>query len=80
LNIDEAFYPLPGSRYAISWDRHFWISDTLKFSVGGMNPVLKENLINDLNNVRHDYFKVPQINETHVLNYFLSEVKNSIKI
>ena len=52
LNIDEAFYPLPGSRYAISWDRHFWISDTLKFSVGGMNPVLKENLINDLNKIK----------------------------
>ena len=38
------------------------------------------NLINDLNDLRFDYFKVPQINETHVLNYFLSEVKNSIKI
>ena len=38
------------------------------------------NLINDLNDLRFDYFKVPQINETHVLNYFLSDVKNSIKI
>ena len=35
---------------------------------------------NDLNDFRYDYFKVPQINETHVLNYFFSELKNSIKI
>jgi len=38
------------------------------------------NLILELNELRFDYFKVPQINETHVLNYFLSELKNSIKI
>ena len=38
------------------------------------------NLINEINNFRYDFFKVPQINETHVLNYFLSEIKNSIKI
>ena len=38
------------------------------------------NLIDELNNLRYDFFKVPQINETHVLNYFLSELKNSIKL
>ena len=36
--------------------------------------------MNELNALRYDYFKVPQINETHVLNYYLSELKNSIKI
>ncbi len=50
------------------------------FNDSVFNNLKISNLINDLNNVRHDYFKVPQINETHVLNYFLSEVKNSIKI
>ena len=36
--------------------------------------------INDLNNTRAKYYEVPQINEDHVLNYYLSELKNSIKI
>ena len=44
------------------------------------NNLKISNLINELNNLRYDYFRVPQINETHVLNYFLSEVRNSIKI
>ena len=44
------------------------------------NNLKISNLINDLNDFRYDYFKVPQINETHVLNYFFSELKNSIKI
>ena len=44
------------------------------------NNLKVSNLINELNNFRYDFFKVPQINETHVLNYFLSEIKNSIKI
>ena len=44
------------------------------------NNLKISNLINELNNFRYEFFKVPQINETHVLNYFLSEIKNSIKI
>ena len=44
------------------------------------NNLKISNLINELNNFRYDFFKVSQINETHVLNYFLSEIKNSIKI
>ena len=44
------------------------------------NNLKISNLINELNNFRYDFFKVPQINEIHVLNYFLSEIKNSIKI
>ena len=38
------------------------------------------NIINELHNLRFDYFRVPQINENHVLNYYLSELKNSIKL
>ena len=38
------------------------------------------NIINELHNLRFDYFKVPQINENHVFNYYLSEIKNSIKL
>ena len=50
------------------------------FNNSAFNNLKISNIINDLNNLRYDYFKVPQINETHVLNYFLSEVRNSIKI
>ena len=51
-----------------------------KYNSSKFNNLKISNLINELNNFRYDYFKVPQINETHVLNYFLSEVKNSIRI
>ena len=51
-----------------------------KFNTFKFNNLKISNLINDLNDFRYDYFKVPQINETHVLNYFFSELKNSIKI
>ena len=39
-------------------------------------------IIEDIENdrLRDDFYRVPQINENHVLNYFLSEIKNSIKI
>ncbi len=50
------------------------------FNNCNFNNLKISNLINELNNLRYDYFRVPQINETHVLNYFLSEVRNSIKI
>ena len=51
-----------------------------RFNLSTFNNLKISNLINELNNLRYDYFKVPQINETHVLNYFFSELKNSIKI
>ena len=51
-----------------------------KFNYSKFNNLKISNILNDLNNLRSDYFKVPQINETHVLNYFLSELKSSIKI
>lgn len=52
----------------------------MKYNSSRFNNLKISNLLNDLNNLRYDYFKVPQINETHVLNYYLSELKNSIKI
>ena len=52
----------------------------MKYNSSRFNNLKISNLLNDLNNLRYDYFKVPQINETHILNYFLSELKNSIKI
>ena len=52
----------------------------VKFNTFKFNNLKISNLINDLNDFRYDYFKVPQINEDHVLNYFFSELKNSIKI
>ena len=42
--------------------------------------LIKMAQLNDLNNTRAKYYEVPQINEDHVLNYYLSELKNSIKI
>ncbi len=51
-----------------------------KYNSSKYNNLKISNLINEINNFRYDFFKVPQINETHVLNYFLSEIKNSIKI
>jgi len=51
-----------------------------KYNSSKFNNLKISNLINELNNFRYEFFKVPQINETHVLNYFLSEVKSSIRI
>ena len=50
------------------------------FNSSNFNNLKISNLMNELNALRYDYFKVPQINETHVLNYYLSELKNTIKI
>ena len=61
------------------------LSETLsgiyeRFNLSTFNNLKISNLINELNNLRYDFFKVPQINENHVLNYYFSELKNSIKI
>ncbi len=50
------------------------------FNSSNFNNLKISNLMNELNALRYNYFKVPQINETHVLNYYLSELKNAIKI
>ena len=44
------------------------------------NNLKISNLINEINEIKYDYFKVPQINETHIMNYLFSEIKNTIKI
>ena len=52
LNIDSLFLPQPGSRYAISYDRNFWNSDTFKFSVDSLKPILVDNLKNSIDDIR----------------------------
>ncbi len=52
----------------------------IKLSSCQFNKLKISNLISELNELRFDYFRVPQINQTHVINYFMSELKNSIKI
>jgi DNA polymerase-3 subunit delta' len=37
------------------------------------------NIIVELNDLRNDFYNVSSINETHVLNYFCSELKQSIR-
>jgi len=37
------------------------------------------NIILELNDLRHDFYNVSSINETHVLNYFCSKLKQSIR-
>ena len=37
------------------------------------------NIIVELNELRDDFYDVSSINETHVLNYFCSELKQSIR-
>jgi len=37
------------------------------------------NIILELNDLRHDFYNVSSINETHVLNYFCSELRQSIR-
>jgi DNA polymerase-3 subunit delta' len=37
------------------------------------------NIIIELNDLRHDFYNISSINETHVLNYFCSELKQSIQ-
>jgi len=51
LNVDSTFYPQPGSRYAISWNRNFWNTDTFKFVVDSANIISADNLKNDLDNI-----------------------------
>ena len=49
------------------------------FNSKNFNKLKISNLISDINNLRDDLFDVTSINETHVLNYFFSELKLSIK-
>jgi hypothetical protein len=49
------------------------------FNIAKFSNLKISNIINDLNNLRFDFFNVSSINETHVLNYFFSELKVSIR-
>ena len=49
------------------------------FNSKSFNKLKISNLISDINNLRDDLFDVTSINETHVLNYFFSELKLSIR-
>ena len=51
-----------------------------KYSMCKFSNLKISNILNELNDLRFNYYKVSQINENHVLNYFLSEVKSSINI
>ena len=56
------------------------LSGTYKiFNSTKFNKLKISNLINDINDLRDDLFDVTSINETHVLNYFFSELKLSVK-
>ena len=52
LNIDSAFYPESGSRYAIKWERNFWKTDTFEFSIDSSRQVTLSNLKTDIQKIR----------------------------
>jgi len=52
FNIDSIDYPKTDSRYAISWERNFWNTDTFEFSIDSSKQISLDNLKNDLNKVR----------------------------
>jgi hypothetical protein len=56
------------------------LSGTYKsFNSTNFNNLKISNIIVELNDLRHDFYDVSSINETHVLNYFCSELKQSIR-
>ncbi len=50
------------------------------FNDTSFNKLKISNVVDELNQLRFDFYKVSSINETHVLNYFFSELKQSIKL
>ncbi len=49
------------------------------FNKTNFNKLKISNILNELNNLRYDFYTVTSINETYVLNYFFSQLKVSIK-
>ena len=49
------------------------------FNKTNFNKLKISNILNELNNLRYDFYTVTSINETYVLNYFFSQLKISIK-
>ncbi|MGY8755499.1 MAG: hypothetical protein ACKVIR_07390 [Candidatus Poseidoniales archaeon] len=52
FNIDSIDYPKTGSRYAISWERNFWDTDTFQFSLDSFENISPEKISSDLKKVR----------------------------
>ena len=75
FNIDSIFFPEPGSRYFISWDRSFWPADTFKFVVDSLAPIAVDNLVDDMNRIRvvpNPYVGTNAMEEA-VINPFLNQ-------
>ena len=49
------------------------------FNKTNFNKLKISNILNELNNLRYDFYTVTSINEAYVLNYFFSQLKVSIK-
>ena len=49
------------------------------FNKTNFNKLKISNILNELNNLRYDFYTVTSINESYVLNYFFSQLKVSIK-
>ena len=56
-----------------------YCEDISEFSNIRFNKLKISNILNELNNLRYDFYTVTSINETYVLNYFFSQLKVSIK-
>ena len=75
LNIDSLFYPKPGSRYSISWERNFWATDTFKFVIDSLKPITNNQLKNDFDKIRvvpNPYVGTNEMEEA-VINPFLNQ-------
>ena len=75
FNIDSVFLPKAGSRYSINWDRNFWASDTFKFKVDSVRNIVKNDLEEDIKNIRvvpNPYVGTNAMEEA-VINSFLNQ-------
>ena len=75
FNTDSNFFPQPGSRYAIDWNRNFWYGDTFKFTIDSLNTINNADLKNDLEKVKvvpNPYVGTNSMEEA-VINPFLNQ-------
>ena len=75
LNTDSTFFPPPGSRFSINWDRNFWGTDTFRFKVDELQPITVDNLKNDMKNIKvvpNPYVGTNAMEEA-VINPFLNQ-------
>ena len=67
--------PNPGDRYAISWDRQFWSTDTIKFSVNVPTEIEKYDIKEDMKKIKvvpNPYVGTNAMEES-VINPFLNQ-------